>query len=624
MEHTIDTELSQLQISDTLRKNASFMKIMAALFYHGNQPMSAAQLVVAVRNMNLLALKRNHCSSRGETPKSTVQGIISFSRKTARKLDEEDPFDIDKDESGRWVTYRIASTVLNGTTLPDIKCIPQEPVTAQPSSDSSDPMDEDEKEEGGELELRSKRQRRTPVFYSPETTVRTDRRRTRSNKPRTKSILRKLPADKEPTVEKLPEVVDETILSWTLDSCPPEYPGCIEPVCGKYGIAARFAASQQTGYSYPRLRSQEKIKIKKLHCEDKFKVSEILLPTNTHVSVGRMFILADGHGGHGCAEFFVEKTPLAVQRLCDRYSPENFESKDIQLSFQRDIKQMVGSLDEEYLRLKRKQLQHNAQVDNDGCTLIINIFFGDWMINVNVGDSRTVLMERPLVERDLQSSSDLAMEVVFASQDHKPYLEYLAREIIEHGGEFVDAVQNKVIKVDFDSLKDEYNRTARRTSLKNARIRPRDHPGIIQCDPFPEPKKSKNPFEKIRSREAKVPSLNVARSCGDLDFKMDDASKIISCEPDVTFVRVAHNGIREKRTFLFMSTDGIFDYMYEKAANLQNKAIARILGSLLNSTVTNESLLYTTRFFANRESRHTFYDSTLQDYDDCTVILIEV
>ncbi|KAL0093506.1 phosphatase 2C-like domain-containing protein [Phycomyces blakesleeanus] len=617
MKHTIDTELSQLQISDTLRKNASFMKIIAALFYHGNQPMSAAQLVMAVRSMKLLALK-------GETPKSTVQGIISFSRKTARQLEEEDPFDIDKDESGRWVTYRIASTVLNGTTLPDIKCIPQEPVTIQPSSDSSDPMEEDEKE-NGELELSGKRQRRTPVFYSPETAVRTDRRRSRINKTRAKPIHRKAPVDKEPTVEKSPEVVDETILSWSLDSCPPEYTGCIEPIRKEYGIATQFAASQQTGYSYPRFRSQEKTKIRKSHCEDKFKVAEVILPiNNTQVSVGRMFILADGHGGHGCAEFFVEKTPAAVRKLCAHYSPENFSSKSIHICFERDIKLMVNELDEEYLRLKRTQLQHNGQGDNDGCTLIINIFFGDWMINVNVGDSRTVLMEKPSVGKDVQSGSDCAMEVIFASQDHKPYLEYLAREIIEHGGEFVDAVQNRVIKVDFDTLKDKCNRTARRISLKHARIRPRDHPGIIQCDPFPEPKKIKNPFEKIRSREAKVPSLNVARSCGDLDFKMDDSSKIISCEPDVKFFRIARNGIREKKNFLFMSTDGTFDYMYEKSADRQNKAIARTLSPLLTPTITNESLLYTTRLFANRESRHGFYDSTLQDYDDCTVILIEV
>lgn len=53
----VDTELSQLNISDQLRANSSFMKIMATLFHYGNQAMNAAQLVVAVRTLNLLPLR---------------------------------------------------------------------------------------------------------------------------------------------------------------------------------------------------------------------------------------------------------------------------------------------------------------------------------------------------------------------------------------------------------------------------------------------------------------------------------------------------------------------------------------------------------------------------------------
>lgn len=53
----VDTELLQLNISDQLRANSSFMKVMATLFHFGNQAMNAAQLVVAVRTLDLLPLR---------------------------------------------------------------------------------------------------------------------------------------------------------------------------------------------------------------------------------------------------------------------------------------------------------------------------------------------------------------------------------------------------------------------------------------------------------------------------------------------------------------------------------------------------------------------------------------
>jgi hypothetical protein len=53
----VDTELSQLNLSEQLRANSSFMKIIATLFHYGNQSMSAAQLVSAVRTLDLLQLR---------------------------------------------------------------------------------------------------------------------------------------------------------------------------------------------------------------------------------------------------------------------------------------------------------------------------------------------------------------------------------------------------------------------------------------------------------------------------------------------------------------------------------------------------------------------------------------
>jgi hypothetical protein len=464
------------------------------------------------------------------------------------------------------------------------------------------------------------------------------------------------------------EVVEEdTIFDYSLMYNPPtndmDYIDRINFT--EYPIAGHFAIVQQKGYSYPRFRSHEKIKIPKVNCEDKFRVTDILKDGKV---TGRLFILADGHGGPGCSEYFVRKTPAAVEKLCANYDATTLGDEKVQKKLETEIKSTIQDLDDDYLKLKRDQIANKSSpeehVDNDGCTLILNIFLGEWLININVGDSRTVLISAPEPSNAPPTSienantlgvdNDYKMDVVFASQDHKPYLEHLARHILENGGEFVDSVQNRVIKVELDKLREDGNRHAKRVALKNARIRPKDYqagldksaalaaqaaidaaattaqasststpaqnttestPGtpISEVDTklvtgfaaqsairttantsnTPNHNHTAPPLFKTRIREDRIPSLNVARSCGDLDFKMDPEHKIISCEPDVTFIRISDqpyvdhtillNGPHKekRRHFLFMSTDGTFDYMYEETAERQNRAIAKVIGPMI-------------------------------------------
>ncbi|KAI8994553.1 phosphatase 2C-like domain-containing protein [Pilobolus umbonatus] len=626
----IDTELAQLNICEPLRANSSFMKVIAALFHYGNQSMNAAQLVIAVRTLNLLPL-------RGETPKSTIQGIISTSRKLARDLKIADPFRIDKDGAGRQAKYAIADDIVGGVTIPEKIDIPDEPIIlrpVQPHKYSSYTI--------------SKRQRKATNFYSPSTKLRTSGKRSRHSKSSKKKTIyadtgsdievasdedydfNSLNSEEDGNHVEIPE--EDTINHYSLLYAPPtsdmDYIDCINFT--DYPIASHFAIAQQKGYSYPRFRSHEKIKIPKVNCEDKFRVTDIM---NEDTVTGRLFILADGHGGPGCSEYFVRKTPKAVQDLCAKYKSESLETVAVQKEFEREIKGLVQALDEEYLAMKRVELKRSnnqdemdiepEHVDNDGCTLILNIFFGDWLINVNVGDSRTVLISAPEPSAASQTSienantagidNDYKMDVVFASQDHKPYLEHLAKEILENGGEFVDSVQNRVIKVELDKLREDGNRHAKRVALKNARIRPKGYQAGLDMstgdttslggwatqsavrttantDTTANTSCSAKP---LRIREDRIPSLNVARSCGDLDFKMDPLRKIISCEPDVTFIRISDqpyvdrtlllNGPHKekRRHFLFMSTDGTFDYMYEETAERQNRAIAKAIGPMI-------------------------------------------
>ncbi|KAI8391690.1 uncharacterized protein BYT42DRAFT_509844 [Radiomyces spectabilis] len=664
---SIDTELTQLNLCDQLRANSSFMKVIATIFHYGNQSMNAAQLVIAVRALDLLPL-------RGETPKSTVQGIISTSRKTARDLRQPDPFRIEKDESGRQAKYSISDSVLNGVTPPEPQEIPDEPIILKPVEHAS--------YSSSYASQLGKRHRKAPKYYSPEAALRkANRRRARASKLKRKQnanysggesegseidvdtddeLSFGSGSEEESQMNTVPE--EDTINNYSLLYSPPTTEMTyIDPInFAEYPIAGHFAIVQQKGYTYPRFRSHEKVKIPKVHCEDKFRVADIVQQKKDEkpTIVGRMFILADGHGGPGCSEFFVRNTPAAIQKLCADYDPTEFGDIQVQRRFETDVKRMVEALDEEYLAMKRIELgrQKDAQpkqtpetdegsknestdkmeldatsepsveqhVDNDGSTLIINLFFGSWMVNVNVGDSRSILISAPEPSNTPAATNtnphgypvagavdlDYKMDVVFASQDHKPYLEHLAREILENGGEFVDSVQNRVIKVELDKLREDGNRHAKRLALKNARIRPKGyHAGHDQSNGSAEAEtgnttaqltqaSSNHASVKSRSNQDRIPSLNVARSCGDLDFKMDPKRKIISCEPDVNFIRIcdddvdkqdenmrtvltsaAHKG--KRRHFLFMSTDGTFDYMYEETAERQNRAIAKVIGPMI-------------------------------------------
>ncbi|KAL0087847.1 hypothetical protein J3Q64DRAFT_1809114 [Phycomyces blakesleeanus] len=618
MPETVDTELLQLNISEEMRGISAFMKVMATLFHYGNQPMNAAQLVGAVRALDLL-------------PLSTIQGIISTARKAARGLKQPDPFDIAKDGAGRQTKYSIADFVLNGVQLPPIQEIPDEPMHIKPVENSSSSYS---------YSSHLGKQQRKPS--SDRNGSR--RRRTNSSKLKRKRTSgydtdsdgngfdvdvdmddESMSIDSGADEANIAQSEEDTIFDYSLLYAPPPADmNYLDPInFVDYPIAANFAAVQQKGYSYPRFRSHEKIKIPKIHCEDRFRVADIHDTTGKKV-VGRVFILADGHGGRGCSEYFVRKTPRALEKVCAEYNPQQLDNKEVQERFEHDIKLMVESLDEDYLTIKRAQLSgksdscfpgknESEKTDNDGCTLILNVFF-DWLVNVNVGDSRTILISAPEpssapVTMDYPLTGgvdkDYLMEVVFASQDHKPYLEHLAREILENGGEFVDSVQNRIIKVELDKLREDGNRQAKRIALKNARIRPKDYQvthdqanGDTSVQGWATQSAVRTTANNVpawRAREDRIPSLNVARSCGDLDFKLNPKQKIISCEPDdpnnnsedsskeiPPRTMVTSSAHKEKRRhFLFMSTDGTFDYMYEEAPDKQNRVIAKAIGAMV-------------------------------------------
>lgn len=122
-----------------------------------------------------------HCAMvfRGETPKSTIQGIISTSRKQARDLKQPDPFTIHKENSGRQAKYSISDTVLNGVKVPEPLEIPDEPIILKPVESSSGSF-------ASSYSL-GKRQRKSPKYYTPEALRKAKNRRARAAKLRRKN-----------------------------------------------------------------------------------------------------------------------------------------------------------------------------------------------------------------------------------------------------------------------------------------------------------------------------------------------------------------------------------------------------------------------------------------------------
>lgn len=78
---------------------------------------------------------------------------------------------------------------------------------------------------------------------------------------------------------------------------------------------------------------------------------------------------------------------------------------------------------------------------DDGCTLALNILVDGWLVNCNVGDSRTCLAYRP--------AQSFSWSTIFASEDHSLAHADLAHHIVESGGEFIDETTGrpKVVRV---------------------------------------------------------------------------------------------------------------------------------------------------------------------------------
>lgn len=280
------------------------------------------------------------------------------------------------------------------------------------------------------------------------------------------------------------------------------------------------AVSQQQGYT---LSTHKTL----LHSDNQDRA--LVFEVNSFCAV----IVADGHAGSDAPAFF---TLRMHQRL------QTFLANDWDYSQRQEISTRLTSmfhhLDAEYIDLKKREYAEwfaegcpaqNKPCD-DGCTFIVNIWHPDgWMVNCNVGDSRTIVFN------DTQ--------VVFSSQDHNMSHAAKVHDINSRGGRFLNPFNMTLL-----------------------------HPSTCPAE-----ERNNLPYNELaytrlyRENSAQVKevgcshrrTLNLSGAMGDLLFKIEPA--VLVATPDISFIKLS-----PQDHTLLVATDGLWDHLAATCPEQQN------------------------------------------------------
>lgn len=286
----------------------------------------------------------------------------------------------------------------------------------------------------------------------------------------------------------------------------------------------------------------------------------------TTKSGGHIFVLADGHGGVEAPRFFVSGAAKVVQSLLDS------REWDLGIDVERDIlKREVSTafqiLDASYA--SRKVEEYRRWIDSgsdaakrptdDGCTLVVNVIVNGWVVNINVGDSRTVIGVR---EDSEDSSATTPWAPIFASSDHNMTHPAKIHHIHTTGGQFIypyGALKTVTLPSTPTPPTKPY------TQLTGMRIYRPLTPQIRAVG--------------VSHRR----TLNLSATMGDLLFKVEPA--VLSCVPDMEFIK-----LEQPEYVLVMATDGVWDHMRLQDANLQAKLIVDRVGMFVDGSMDSSHM----------------------------------
>ena len=218
-----------------------------------------------------------------------------------------------------------------------------------------------------------------------------------------------------------------------------------------------------------------------------------------------ILILADGHGGVGAPTFFVNRLKELVKPVLTSREWD-FDEVEDRNEFSNTVRTLYSSMDDEYVNSKKLEYltwreavasESSASLVppattqpagsssaapppgsaaskkpvDDGCTLILNCVYNGYVVNVNVGDSRTVLGRQPrplpnqpsvlhspavsLSSSSSSTASNLSIPtkqkwtLYFSSVDHSPSHPEKALWVSKNGGIFInDNGTRRNVKID--------------------------------------------------------------------------------------------------------------------------------------------------------------------------------
>ncbi|KAJ3014035.1 hypothetical protein HKX48_005393 [Thoreauomyces humboldtii] len=264
----------------------------------------------------------------------------------------------------------------------------------------------------------------------------------------------------------------------------------------------------------------------------------------------RLFVLADGHGGVEAPRFFVAGATRAVMALLESRDWD-FGVVEQQQAFREQVHTAFQILDASYS--SKKVEEYRKWIDggkdkpvDDGCTLVVNVLARGWIVNINVGDSRTVLATR----------TDSTWEPVFQSSDHNMTHPAKIHHIQKSGGQFIYPYGT----LEFVQVPVTENPPTR-PYLQLAGMR-------IYRPPTPQ-------IRAVGVSHRRT--LNLSATMGDLLFKVEPA--VLSCLPDVEFAKVKD----DSEYILIAATDGVWDHMRVQETSLQNQIIVQRIASFIDA-----------------------------------------
>lgn len=334
-----------------------------------------------------------------------------------------------------------------------------------------------------------------------------------------------------------------------------------------------WSVATQKGYRYANNFSRDRRLDIHVEMEDRHFPSYSDSPNFVHKLTGRpfqLFILADGHGGHKCAQYVVESMPGAIIDIINGHAWDLYQRED-QERLRTEIQHVFLETDREYCRRKFEEFRQcvmgretpidfrdkSQRPPDDGCTVVLNILYDGFLVNCNLGDSRTLLLQRD-AEEDRWTPC-------FASIDHTPGHPHKAQLIHQNGGRFII---NNTTAIVHDII-----------STLSGHEPHQPHEFLSRC-------RIGRPHG-WRITELDVPActtLNLAGTMGDLFFKYNPP--LITAAPDVSFHHLQLTPEQEQSDqqpayLLIMASDGLWDHMCHQEPNVQHSLVTQYVDNTM-------------------------------------------